>query len=493
MAEYDRYYSCARDLKVFTSLHKPNKQFALRQMSNYDLSVFTAVLKEHIGLMQIKTPNLLLPNKEQIKRVYTRASNTLDSIISGLAEKYISKEVARQEIMSVCHTIKSIEIQLKLKANQMKRQQIVDVALGEVDSKLKSQAAFKPIDLADLGDYLPEYNKLTDSIAPIIKKYSGGSPPQRIEVVKPTTVEEEDTSDPYASPSQYGNYLGKFERTYHDAFLKASKQIKIPSTLGVGEGQTLWGLCRLPIYIITNPPLRLNELQRAGIKFTELDKNSFILYNQTVLAIWTKQTQIEYEDTFVRAKKAIRLQLGSDFLYAKPFTSKEVKKPIAFYWMMPPSRLSEFKTLNIGLPFAPELKSVENLTNNTQLIREEREKEFKEQIARSELKKELAKPLIDEFNHIKKQIEDTNERAKKTTREIEESNIMLKQAKIALQSMRVSSKEYQLKTADIMAIELRVANLRDMFINEKKVRLIGLKQKMQECADKIKEFNKTSG
>jgi hypothetical protein len=266
---------------------------------------------------------------------------------------------------------------------------------------------------------------------------------------------------------------------------KASKLIKLPPNLGTGEGQTTWGICKLPIWVVTKPSLRTNELDRQGIKYDSLDLNSYILYNQWCLVLVSTNT-IEYNEALQRAKSHIRDQMHTDFIYSKEFSSKEIRKPFKFIWLMPKNvQLSHFVISHIGLPFTQELKNFEDLTNNVNVIRQT-EQDIKDRSAqRSAVKLEEAKELIEQYNVIKAQIEALAKKAKELRANIKDVTATLKFAKIDLQTSRPNSPEYKRKANALIAMETNLGILNDTLINETKVRSIGLDQRLMDIKKAI--------
>jgi hypothetical protein len=479
MAEYERYYSCARELKHVSNLSKNSMQTNMRKMSNYDLGVFAGFLKLYIEQMAVRTPNIRLESKQSVKTVYNTASNILESVISGLATKYISKEIARSEIMTASRMIAQVRASLTKRADGLKQDQITEI---------KMQGSFTPIALSDLDKYVGKLNEVTEMMKPLIKQYEANNKPSFNLPTENSPPEKERTdiiNDPYASPSNYNKYDTGFAKKYHTALQKASKLIKLPPNLGTGEGQTTWGICKLPIWVVTKPSLRTNELDRQGIKYDSLDLNSYILYNQWCLVLVSTNT-IEYNEALQRAKSHIRDQMHTDFIYSKEFSSKEIRKPFKFIWLMPKNvQLSHFVISHIGLPFTQELKNFEDLTNNVNVIRQT-EQDIKDRSAqRSAVKLEEAKELIEQYNVIKAQIEALAKKAKELRANIKDVTATLKFAKIDLQTSRPNSPEYKRKANALIAMETNLGILNDTLINETKVRSIGLDQRLMDIKKAI--------
>ena len=499
MAEFERYLVSAKELKKISVYRKTKAQAALRQLNYYSLGIFAAVLIEQIAILSLRVPNVNIHSRKNVKAYLSQASNILESVVGGLARKTITKEIARKEIEVASKIIHTIEVKIKAKGDDLKQAQIMGLPSN------KSQAAFKSIDLADLGDYVRTLQKIDTMLKPISDKLNIPLNPTKT-LQAPTFNSPKDDNlpnDPYASPSKYTGYMDNVTKQYHNALQKASKLIVIPKNIGPEEDQVLWSISRLPVYVVTVPALKTFDLEKAGIKYDELAKNSFILYNQIVLVIYTgnilktengkkvseKENFVDYAAIVNRAKLMIREQFNTSFLYSKPFKSKEIKKPLEFYWLLPPGKLPKFETTTIGLPFAPELKALDDLTYNVETIRRERDEADKQALDRAQERRDAAEPLFAQRNAIENQIKETNKAVKAKKDQLEILKAGHVKAKLDLMKMRPNSPDWQKQNSRIIALESQIGVLTDEIINESKVRVMGLKQKLNDLIQSINEFN----
>jgi predicted nuclease with TOPRIM domain len=395
----------ARDFAVFLT----TTSFFLSDLNEYIVSA------QKIDGMQLRIENKLLTKH------FTIIKNKCNSAVAGFVKSELNRESLLAETLEVIEMVKDVKRGMAFKARKADMLPINAVKLSSFD---------------ELNNYIDRFKTMDTQIEKASEK------PNELKPASPTTVVDPDKEQKLLPPT-----IDKTSIELESIFTHLKPLIKVPKL----SQEKPWALAKLPVFVFCHPTLNTNALRTLGIKYHTIT-NGIILENQLVLCLLStyvpqegdtkkqKKSELKIDQSegidpvyktplFIRAENMINTQFNTDFYYSKSFSAKEVGQPIKFVWMLSPKQLNllgRFKIKVIGLPFAPDLKKAEDLTNDALHIKDSLNKENAEKESSFNNKKETFKPLLEErdrlsanFFDVKAKISVMKKSIQKLTSEVE--------------------------------------------------------------------------